>query len=151
MYSRARKHPPKFSCTQCSSNFTRKSNLEDHIRTSHEQSNLRVPCPQCAKEFGRRNDRDRHLRYQHQTEPQFVCGKLPEHAGKGCGHGFKRPDALKKHRLARNGKCLQQVFVGHEEDKESDVHLCKAQASSDVSDGSSISSHLCRCNSRGLH
>lgn len=75
-------------------------------------------CPQCAKGFSRKGDRDTHARCQHAEQPQFVCGELPAHNGKGCGEAFRRRDALKPHR--RTQECQKrQLMIDYQSLEES--------------------------------
>ena len=107
MSNRVQKHPAKFKCLVCPSSFTRKANLEDHLRSHTGEISS---CDICGAVIRRGGDLARHKRLQHGGGPKYICGDLEEHDGRGCGRQFVRRDALGQHRRARDGKCTKQLW-----------------------------------------
>mmetsp|Transcript_26291 Transcript_26291/g.102734 ORF Transcript_26291/g.102734 Transcript_26291/m.102734 type:complete len:95 (-) Transcript_26291:311-595(-) len=68
---RARKAPGKpFTCPVCDRAFTRKWNLEEHIRGLHPASGdgKRFPCPVCRERFRWKIELRNHVKAEHPRE-----------------------------------------------------------------------------------
>ncbi|KAJ3187960.1 hypothetical protein HDU85_006353 [Gaertneriomyces sp. JEL0708] len=96
--SKMRRKPSKvYPCPMevCNKVFTRKFNLQTHLKT-HDPARARpYACPQCDKDFMRPHDLERH---------EAVHAKVKAHAcpGIGCTKRFTRADALRRHMKASN-------------------------------------------------
>ena len=103
-----------FDCGHCDNFYTRKFNLEEHIRIVHNGGDqCAAKCRVCGKDFKRIGDCKRHEQLQHRSDRKFICGALTEHNGKGCGKPFARRDALLKHRLSRKKQCIDRIWNQH--------------------------------------
>ncbi|KAK7397580.1 hypothetical protein QQX98_013055 [Neonectria punicea] len=94
-----------FRCSQCPKSFTRKFNLQNHIRT-HDNSKP-FSCGVCGKAFTRRTDCKRH-EADHSGDRKYKCaGKLADGTPWGCNAGFTRADKLQEHFKSATGrKCI---------------------------------------------
>ncbi|KAF2973525.1 hypothetical protein GQX73_g157 [Xylaria multiplex] len=100
------------TCTECDKKFTRKHNLQNHMR-SH-QGLKPYACKDCGEKFTRKSDCDRHQRGQH-GEKEFVCvGSLKDGGTWGCNKAFGRLDKLVAHLRSRTG---QRCIKPHLEEK----------------------------------
>lgn len=110
----------RFKCQHlgCSKSYTRRDNLEAHVRGRHPSSGdqlVRFPCGigNCDKVFKRADLCYRHRRTEHGTgHKRNVCGEAPEHHGRGCGRSFKRKDAMERHRRTKKARiiCLKRRY-----------------------------------------
>ncbi|KAJ3411581.1 hypothetical protein HDV05_002001 [Chytridiales sp. JEL 0842] len=86
-------------CPHCPRTFTRHFNLKTHIPVHFPSERPRpFTCPHsgCAKNFVRIYDLDRHLvTHEEGAGEKWKCG--------GCGRGFGRRDALRRHCAGRRG------------------------------------------------
>ncbi|KAI0631184.1 hypothetical protein C8Q77DRAFT_1131817 [Trametes polyzona] len=53
-------------CSQCSQTFTRKWNMEQHVKSVHLHERP-FPCPSCPKQFARKYDRMQHVARTHRS------------------------------------------------------------------------------------
>ncbi|EUC34823.1 hypothetical protein COCCADRAFT_92467 [Bipolaris zeicola 26-R-13] len=102
-----------FDCKECDAKFTRKQNLQIHMRSRHAESGSKPAahvCSTCSKSFVRKNDLTRHVTTTHDDAKSFVCGgKLGDGSGWGCGRVYNRGDMLKRHWKSTKGKvCIVQ-------------------------------------------
>ncbi|EMD69111.1 hypothetical protein COCSADRAFT_130498 [Bipolaris sorokiniana ND90Pr] len=102
-----------FDCKECDAKFTRKQNLQIHMRSRHAESGSKpvaYVCPMCSKSFARKGDRTRHVTTSHDDAKSFVCGgKLRDGSDWGCGRVFKRGDMLNRHWKSTKGQvCIVQ-------------------------------------------
>ncbi|KAI8061143.1 hypothetical protein BC940DRAFT_279736 [Gongronella butleri] len=81
----------RFSCPICRRMFSRRYNLNTHIRTHNNNRIKSFNCHVCPAAFDRKHDRDRHLQSVHLGNRSFVCEK--------CNSAFCRRDALARHTL----------------------------------------------------
>ena len=79
--------PPKYSCTLCGQQFTRKDSVSRHFQI-HE--GISHKCEICQMEFSQKSTLQRHKSSKHQTK-MFIC-----HI---CSAAFTRKDALNRHVL----------------------------------------------------
>ncbi|KAI9101110.1 hypothetical protein DFS34DRAFT_578331, partial [Phlyctochytrium arcticum] len=86
----------------CSKFFTRKFNLETHVRTHDPERSRPFECSVCCKSFLRVHDLERH---------ETVHSKIKAHAcpGEGCAKRFTRADALRRH--LKNSSCIDDNDV----------------------------------------
>jgi uncharacterized C2H2 Zn-finger protein len=101
--------PPKkqiFVCPLCSvAEFTRRHNLNIHMRSHNAPNEKKYVCPTCGKSFKRNGDRTRHEATKHSEAKSFVCGGvLKDGSHWGCGHDFTRGDMLNRHWKSAKGK-----------------------------------------------
>lgn len=103
------KHPLAFNCHLCAKKFTRKHNLESHIRVHNDEKPFQ--CSVCNEKFTRKNDCDRHERLH--GEKTSVCfGQLEDGATWGCQASFGRADNLADHLRSRVGrKCIRPMIL----------------------------------------
>lgn len=113
--------PPQkvsFDCTECDAKFTRKQNLQIHMRSRHAESGSKPAahvCSTCSKSFVRKGDHTRHVTTTHNDAKSFVCGgKLGDGSDWGCGRVFNRGDMLKRHWKSAKG----QVCIVQKQDEE---------------------------------
>jgi hypothetical protein len=103
-----RKHPAKFECSLhgCKKRFTRRVNLEAHIR-AHSNTVPTYICTECDRRFTRIEDHRRHVKERHiGTKKQHVCGIVGKPGPEGCGQSFTRAEALRRHLRSKAGsKC----------------------------------------------
>ena len=122
-----------FHCNICSTSFTSKMNLEDHLRNVHRIINIdehlikykykRYNCHQCDKELKNTKTLRKHISEMHDKKPCAQCGKLygatamtrhiasahiPRNQSKFkcevCGKGFVSTQSLKNHNNIHTGE-----------------------------------------------
>lgn len=132
------KHPLAFNCHLCPKKFTRKHNLESHIRVHNNEKPFQ--CSICNEKFTRKNDCDRHERLH--GEKTSVCfGQLDDGTTWGCQASFGRPDNLADHLRSRVGrKCIRPMILQQLRSKMIDTggdeEQLEQQADSLLSEGS---------------
>ena len=91
-------------CQHCSKTFTKKFNLDSHLRTHSNER--RYTCDVCGQAFARESDRRRHMSTH--EEGKFKCGgHLRDGSPWGCGKTFSRADILSSHHKSKTGQaCL---------------------------------------------
>ena len=97
-----------FTCDECGSQFTRRHNLNLHVRIHKEDKSARIGCRYCDKTFGRQGDRTRHESTQHVKGKEFHCGgELEDGTAWGCGKVFNRAENLARHYKSKKGsRCV---------------------------------------------
>jgi hypothetical protein len=94
----------------CSSTFTRKFNMQGHVRSHMRTKPFRCDKPDCDKSFARSYDRNRHVK---------LHDHVKAHKCKYCSQAFARPDALSRH-VER--KCRDRSDESlHKTERESDT------------------------------
>lgn len=92
----------KHICTTCNKDFTRKSNLQTHMKT-HDNLRVTYPCSMCCSIFTRVQDKVRHEKSIH----KIVTFK---HKCKACGKRFSRKDHAVKHDKSHlRGKIIEKM------------------------------------------
>ena len=93
----------------CGSTFTRKFNLNGHIRSHTGARPYECKEPGCGKSFARSFDLSRHEKLHAGIKP---------HNCESCGKAFARADALSRHLRndAGNGGCAVRFLDGEEDD-----------------------------------
>ena len=76
----------KYSCSECTQEFTREKNLTTHMRT-HTERQIHA-CSKCGQEFTERDRLATHMR-THTREKMFSCSE--------CTHEFKHEKNLTTH------------------------------------------------------
>ncbi|KAI0861632.1 hypothetical protein F4860DRAFT_475705 [Xylaria cubensis] len=114
----------KYECTECDKKFTRKHNLQNHLR-SHQGLKPHV-CQVCNKSFTRKSDCDRHERGH--GEGKFKCfGSLKNGNSWGCNTAYSRSDKLRDHFLGKGKSCirpyLEEKMQDSSEGSKSDAKL----------------------------
>ncbi|KAE8271524.1 hypothetical protein A4X09_0g805 [Tilletia walkeri] len=106
-----RKTEASFECPipGCGSTFTRKNNLDGHLRSHNNVRPFACPVPGCDKRFARRHDMNRHHDL-HTNKKQHVCEL--------CNRRFARLDALNRHLKNTNGTCAAVGGTGDGDDDE---------------------------------
>jgi hypothetical protein len=85
---------PMISCSQCSSSFTERFNLNKHVRAVHERRRP-YQCQTCLARFQQRDHMQKHEMCVHRKLRQFSCDV--------CGASFGWRGVLKKHRKSVHG------------------------------------------------
>lgn len=62
-----------FSCTRCRKSFAERSQLELHVRVTHEEDSRPWECKQCGMRFGRKSSLTRHELIH--LQKRFTCRK----------------------------------------------------------------------------
>jgi len=119
----------------CGSTFTRKFNLNGHIRSHTGARPYECREPGCGKSFARSFDLSRHEKLHAGIKP---------HNCESCGKSFARADALSRHLRndAGNGGCAARF---NEEDEDTDARMLSSSVSTPairLRSGSSASSSL---------
>ena len=87
-------NPRKFECPHCERKFTKKSELNDHVKTVHEGVRFKCTFPDCGKVFSWRRSLQYHAR-QHDGEYKHMC--------EICNRGFFSNDFYTSHMNAHYG------------------------------------------------
>lgn len=99
----------KFHCDQCPKTFTRRHNLNTHLRTHTGQRPYE--CAVCGADFTRKFERDRHEQ-GHQNREYMCQGNLKDGSTWGCKASFTRTDTLATHLKSRTGRnCIQPLML----------------------------------------
>lgn len=61
-----------FRCSNCGKSFAEESQLEHHVRVTHEEASRPWDCEVCRMQFGRKSSLTRHEQTVHQ-QTRFVC------------------------------------------------------------------------------
>ena len=101
-------HPDKkvFPCETCSKLFTRKYDLERHIKQAHTEIENQQQCSYCEYSTNRKSDLNRHVESRH-NKPNFACGI--------CNKSFNRKDNLKIHMKTHEEKTIQHGGGGEKQ------------------------------------
>lgn len=104
------KNPATFQCPKCpDKRFTRKANLDSHLRT---HDNIKpYSCGECGEAFTRKTDCERHEKGH--GEKKFTClGGLKDGSTWGCKSSFGRGDKLADHLRSKTGqKCIRPLVL----------------------------------------
>lgn len=97
-----------FQCRICSKTFTRRFNLNGHLRAHADDRPY--ACSHCDKTFHRQHDRNTHQRL-HSGERNFVCHGVLQSGGEwGCGKSFSMAKTLLRHYRSEKGRrCVQPL------------------------------------------
>jgi hypothetical protein len=97
----------EYNCAHCNKSFTKKYNLDSHLRT---HGNIqRLQCFYCDQTCARQGDLARHMRL-HDPNSAVTCGGVLSNGQTwGCGAKFARLDVLRTHYKSGNGRrCIAQ-------------------------------------------
>lgn len=86
-----------YSCPTCGKRFSRKFNLNTHIKCVHSDDKDYL-CKFCQRAFNHSSNLRKHIKTVHGQEDRLPC---PE-----CNKPFKHKEALKSHLRVIHGKCL---------------------------------------------
>ena len=85
-----------FECEACDTRFIRKSDLNAHIKSKHENQDM-LHCDLCSAEFKYHKSLNRHVKEKHASEQtKFKC---PE-----CGKIFNQRRNMERHQLIHRKK-----------------------------------------------
>lgn len=84
-----------YSCPLCSKRFSRKFNLNTHIKCVHSDEKDYV-CPFCQRAFNHSSNLRKHIKTVHGEEKRLPCPQ--------CKKPFKHAEALKSHLKVIHGK-----------------------------------------------
>ena len=109
--------PVSFNCSFCEKKFTRKHNLDLHLRQHKAPGEKPYVCSTCGRKFSRNGDCTRHEASSHGAGNTFICGgTLKNGVTWGCGKDFSRNDMLLRHYRTDIGmKCREPI---EEEERE---------------------------------
>ncbi|CAO3596420.1 unnamed protein product [Absidia cylindrospora] len=85
----------RHACPICRRKFSRRYNLNTHIRTHNANRIKEFSCDVCGSSFDRKHDRDRHLESVHLGKKSYSCMT--------CNAAFCRRDALSRHTFKFHG------------------------------------------------
>ena len=122
--------PPKYSCTLCGQQFTRKDSVSRHFQI---HKGISHKCEICQMEFSQKSTLQRHKSSKHQTK-MFICHicsaaftlkdalnrhvlrhsveKSPQLKCKTCHKVFTRLDSFQRHRESHSQVALQKCECG---------------------------------------
>ena len=85
---KAKKRRLESTCHICEKTFSKKSNLNTHIRTVHEEIKV-FECARCGRRFPALGDMERHVSSVHDKIKPFKCPT--------CESRFARKDEMQNH------------------------------------------------------
>jgi hypothetical protein len=121
--------PSQFQCNICSKRFTRKENLEGHLRCHNSEKPFQ--CPKCNKTFGHASELSRH-RKSHSKQRKYICSGFEEGGMRwGCEKQFTRLEGLKNHlSKSKAGKiCATQRINAQAGSSDESFHVISEQSS----------------------
>lgn len=80
--------PQTHTCEICGKNFTKPSQLKEHVKVKHEKIDLQVPCSICGKTYATKSRMMNHILMLHND---VQCTE--------CGQTFSNKSKLRLHRL----------------------------------------------------
>ena len=83
--------PHQCSYPGCHHTFTRKCNLQRHIKEVHGSPTYQCPIPDCKQMFKRKSDMNIHIRDTHSNTASYHCN-YP-----GCSNSYKHRTSLQRH------------------------------------------------------
>lgn len=72
-----------FNCNQCNKSFSRKDNLNTHIKSVHLKEK-KYHCDQCDKSFGQKSKLNVHIKTVHLKQKEFNCKYCDKSFGQKC-------------------------------------------------------------------
>jgi hypothetical protein len=125
--------PSQFQCNICSKRFTRKENLEGHLRCHNSEKPFQ--CPKCNRIFGHASELSRH-RKSHFEQRKYICSGFEEGGMRwGCEKQFTRLEGLKTHlSKSETGKiCATQRINAQAGPPVASFHIISEQSSTSSS------------------
>ena len=89
----------KHTCTQCGSEFNRRSHLWRHVKADH--NNRRFACPQCPCTYASKNGLNKHVNLIHEKLSRYRC----DTCGKGVMDHSRYLDHIVTHTGVRRHVC----------------------------------------------
>ena len=78
--------PKVYSCTECTSKFSKLSNYRCHYRHAHHGGNFKYLCETCPFESERKDNVTRHSKISHSDASKHIAGDVRPYDPKALAH-----------------------------------------------------------------